>query len=113
MYFDNCFTPSELKEQYRYWCKSLHPDKGGDKAQFQEMQKQYKIKKTEVNNNEFVNTMPNIFSRKESYEYYYRPVVYVGILFNHYYKFIQKFGAEILIDANHIRLIFTKTTKYL
>lgn len=32
---------SKMKDKYRQYCSSLHPDKGGDTAKFQEMKQQY------------------------------------------------------------------------
>ena len=37
-YFTNCKTQEELKKEYRRLCKELHPDNGGNAADFQKMQ---------------------------------------------------------------------------
>lgn len=105
MYFDNCYTPEELKLRYRDMVKLLHPDKGGNKAQFQDMQNEYEQAKQRVNSQRSINTMPDLYSDSEAYEYMRRPVIYAGVVYNHYYKFTQAFGADILIDFVHIHLI--------
>ena len=108
-YFSNCYTPEELKAQYRYWAKELHPDKdGGDTQRFQSMHHEYEYAQLRVDDRRTKNTMPNYFDAKGSYEYFRRSVKFVGVYFNHYYKFIQDYGAEILIDIDHINLIFEK-----
>lgn len=40
-YFTNCKTQSDLKKRYRELCKKLHPDNGGNAAEFVEMQKEF------------------------------------------------------------------------
>lgn len=40
-YFNNINTLDELKKKYRELCLTMHPDKGGDKAAFQEMSAEY------------------------------------------------------------------------
>ena len=107
-YFNDCYTPEELKTKYRQLAKSLHPDKGGNKQQFQEMQGEYNRRKSIVGNNKTKNNLPDYFNVKGDYEYFRRKVKFVGVYFNHYYKFIQDYGAEILIDTDHINLIFQK-----
>lgn len=106
-FFKDCHTIDQLKDSYRYWCKKLHPDKGGDKVEFQVMQDEYQNKKWSLSVMERVNTLPDYFHKNGNYQYFRRPVKYVGVIYNHYYKFIQDFGADILIDVNNIRLIFT------
>jgi len=108
LHFANCYTPDELKTEYRRLAKLLHPDAGGDKAAFQELLIEYKQAKIRLDGFEKVNTMPDLFSTSGAYEYFRRPVKYGGVMYNHYYKFTQDFGADILIDIDHINLIFTK-----
>ena len=106
-YFTDCHTPEQLRSNYRYWSKVLHPDMPeGDKVRFQQMQNEYESAKWRVNTTK--NTMPNVFDRSVNYEYYRKSVKYVGVVYNHYYKFVQDFGADILIDLEHIRLVFEK-----
>ncbi len=107
-YFNNCHTPSEIKDQYRYWCKKLHPDKGGNSVEFREMQEEYELVENYVGGAEKQNTLPNYFETNGAYEYFRRKVKYEGVYFNHYYRFTQDYGAEILIDRQHINLIFQK-----
>lgn len=40
-YFTNCKTQEELKKEYRRLCKELHPDNGGNAADFQQMQSDF------------------------------------------------------------------------
>lgn len=40
-YFDNITTPEELKKQFRAYCVSMHPDKGGDPEEFKTMLAEY------------------------------------------------------------------------
>lgn len=40
-YFYDCATKEEAKKKYRELAKKLHPDHGGSKDEFQELQKQY------------------------------------------------------------------------
>lgn len=40
-YFTNCKTAEELKKEYRRLAKELHPDLGGRKEDFQEMQNEF------------------------------------------------------------------------
>ena len=40
-YFDNIFTAEELKKQFRAYCVSMHPDKGGDPEEFKQMMAEY------------------------------------------------------------------------
>lgn len=40
-YFNNITTLDELKKKYREYCLTMHPDKGGNKAAFQEMSAEY------------------------------------------------------------------------
>lgn len=108
MYFNNCFTPEDIHALYRYWAKRLHPDAGGSTKEFQDMQNEYESVKKSINSKSDQNTMPNYFNENGSYEYFRRKVKYVGVYFNHYYKFVQDFGADILIDIDHVKLIFVK-----
>lgn len=110
MHFYNCYTPDELKSRYRDLVKQLHPDKGGDKTQFQAMQGEYEQAKSRVQSQESINHLPDIFSPNEQYEYFRRSVKYTGVIYNHYYRFVQQFGADILIDSDHIKLIFRTYT---
>jgi hypothetical protein len=107
-YFNNCYTPDELKAEYRRLVKLLHPDKGGSNADFQQMQNLYEQAESSINNSTTKSTLPEMFSVNEGYEYFRRLVRYMGIFCNHYYKFIQDLGADILIDYSHLNLIFTK-----
>ena len=40
-YFDNISTAEELKKQFRAYCVSMHPDKGGDPEEFKQMMAEY------------------------------------------------------------------------
>ncbi len=110
-FFTDCYTPDELRKQYLYWAKVLHPDKGGDKVDFQRMQNEYEDALNTLKNNQH-KPMPQVFDARGNYEYFRRKVRYVGTIYGHYYKFIQDIGADILIDINHIQLIYSKP-KYL
>ena len=41
-YFKNISTPEELKKQFRQYCITMHPDKGGDAAEFAHMFAEYR-----------------------------------------------------------------------
>lgn len=104
MHFNNCHTPDELYTQYRYWAKKLHPDSGGNHHDFIEMKTEYENRKTEINN--YVDRLPDFFRKSISYEYFRRKVNYIGTVYGYYYKFIQDFGADILIDLDNVKLIY-------
>lgn len=40
-YFNNISTAEELKKQFRAYCVSMHPDKGGDPEEFKKMMAEY------------------------------------------------------------------------
>ena len=40
-YFSNITTPEELKKQFRAYCVTMHPDKGGDPEEFKAMVAEY------------------------------------------------------------------------
>lgn len=40
-YFNNITTPEELKKQFRAYCVTMHPDKGGDAEEFKAMMAEY------------------------------------------------------------------------
>lgn len=40
-YFNNISTAEELKKQFRTYCVSMHPDKGGDPEEFKNMMSEY------------------------------------------------------------------------
>lgn len=40
-YFKNITTVEEIKKQFRAYCVSMHPDKGGDAEEFKEMMSEY------------------------------------------------------------------------
>lgn len=40
-YFNNISTAEELKKQFRAYCVSMHPDKGGDSEEFKQMMAEY------------------------------------------------------------------------
>ena len=40
-YFKNISTAEELKKQFRAYCVSMHPDKGGDPEEFKAMMAEY------------------------------------------------------------------------
>ena len=40
-YFNNITTAEELKKQFRAYCVSMHPDKGGDPEEFKAMMAEY------------------------------------------------------------------------
>ena len=40
-YFNNITTAEELKKQFRTYCVSMHPDKGGDPEEFKQMMAEY------------------------------------------------------------------------
>lgn len=107
-YFDNCHTPEELKKTYHKLALKMHPDMGGKSSDFRKMKDEYDLREQQIKNNEHRVTMPLIFNMNESYEYFRRPVKYAGISYNHYYKFVQDFGADILIEEERTNLIFTK-----
>ncbi len=108
MYFIDCHTPEDLKDSYRYWAKKLHPDKGGSEVDFRTMHEEYERTLTGIEN--IKSTLPELFDLDEQYEYYFRKVNYAGTYYGYYYKFTQDIGADILIDVDHIKLIF-KTSK--
>jgi curved DNA-binding protein CbpA len=108
VYFESCNTLEELQREYRLICKMLHPDKGGDKAAFQEMQDEYQKVKNDIEYRTDHNDLYDFFSENEDYEYFRRPVKYSGKVAGCYYKFTQDKGADILIDKDHINLIFSK-----
>lgn len=107
-YFDLCYTLEELQDKYRAICKRLHPDKGGSKEDFQQMQEEYEAAKRSIEYRKAHDCLPDLFSESANYEYLRRPVRYSGKVGGHYYKFTQDYGANILIDKNHTNLIFTK-----
>lgn len=107
-YFEFCYTLDELQDKYRTICKRLHPDKGGNKEDFQHMQEEYEAAKRSIEYREAHDCLPDLFSKSANYEYLRRPVRYSGKVGGHYYKFTQDYGANILIDKNHTNLIFTK-----
>ena len=41
-YFNNISTAEEIKKQFRAYCVSMHPDKGGDPEEFKTMMSEYK-----------------------------------------------------------------------
>ena len=41
-YFKNISTPEELKKQFRQYCITMHPDKGGNAAEFAHMFAEYR-----------------------------------------------------------------------
>lgn len=106
-YFNECYTPDELHAKYRQFSKKLHPDMGGNKSDFQDMQNEYEQRKINILFAKH-DKLPDHFSCNGIYEYFRKSVKYVGVDYGHYYKFIQQFGADILIDINHINLIFVK-----
>ena len=40
-YFENITTAEELKKQFRTYCVTMHPDKGGDPEEFKAMLAEY------------------------------------------------------------------------
>ena len=40
-YFKNITTAEEIKKQFRAYCVSMHPDKGGDPEEFKAMMAEY------------------------------------------------------------------------
>lgn len=54
MYFTNCQTLAELKDEYRKVVMILHPDKGGDTQAFQEMRNEFESK-WEIVKNLYIN----------------------------------------------------------
>ena len=40
-YFNKISTAEELKKQFRVYCVSMHPDKGGDPEEFKKMMAEY------------------------------------------------------------------------
>ena len=40
-YFKNIITAEEIKKQFRVYCVSMHPDKGGDPEEFKLMMSEY------------------------------------------------------------------------
>lgn len=51
--------------------------------------------------------LPKIFSQNKKYQYFFRDIIYIGI-YEDYYKFSIINGANLLIDYNHITLIYEK-----
>ena len=49
-YFSGCSTEVELKKKHREWAKKLHPDRGGNAAQFRAMQEEYETLKKRFSN---------------------------------------------------------------
>lgn len=49
-YFSGCSTEQELKKKHREWAKKLHPDRGGNAAQFRAMQEEYETLKKRFSN---------------------------------------------------------------
>jgi len=46
IYFnDSSYTVASLKKQFRIWSKRLHPDTGGTKEKFQDLQREYEYAK--------------------------------------------------------------------
>lgn len=108
MLFNNCHTLEELTAKYRFYAKKMHPDMGGNHGDFVQMQNQYNERKHYINANCSQNTLPELFRRGVEYSYHFKVCKFVGIIWNHYYKFEQAFGADILIDIDNISLIFIK-----
>lgn len=86
----------------------MHPDRGCKSSDFRKMKDEYDLRDKQIESNQHRVTMRLLFSENESYEYFRRPVKYAGVSYNHYYKFVQDFGADIMIDADHVNLIYTK-----
>lgn len=101
VYFVHCYTPEEIKSEYRKQAMRLHPDKGGSDAAFRELNEQYqfRLKSAEKQSN-----LPEIFQVKGNYTYHRVKVMYTGCD-NHWYKFRKDFGADVLIDSDHLFLI--------
>lgn len=57
-------TPDEIKKAYRKLASQHHPDKGGDKAKFQEIQAAYDTLSTPEKRQQYDNPMPQGFSQR-------------------------------------------------
>ena len=107
-YFNECYTPTELQGQYRYWAKKLHPDtENGDTELFKVMQNEYEYRKKIIDESEHVLTIPQVYSKDKLYLWRKIPVNYIDIQYNYYYRFlaVSGKGTWILIDQNHHWLI--------
>lgn len=100
-HFANCYTTEEVKARYKTLAKTLHPDKGGTKEDFQELQNQYEQILESVKRQP---ALPVLYKVGEVYVYSRCDVVYYGCD-NHYYKFHKHKGADIWIDSLHTHLI--------
>ena len=100
-YFENCYTSDEIKTRYRQWAMKLHPDKGGDAADFRQLQNQYESIQKVIDRQPL---LPEMFKINGNYTYLKTKVIYTG-RDNHYYKFDKPGGAWILIDRDHLYLI--------
>ncbi len=104
IYFDGCYTIDEIKSRYRKWSMMLHPDVGGKAELFLEMKQEYDGKIDNVSRQPL---LPEYFNPRSDYEYFRRPVKYLS-RDNHYYRFEMQSGCGLLIDRDHLNLIWEK-----
>lgn len=69
MYFDNV-TDSELKNTYRRYAQTMHPDRGGSETEFKEMKRQYEYRLQYGKNQE---TTPTYKTTVETVNLYITP----------------------------------------
>lgn len=106
LHFNDCYTPDEIKTRYRKLAMSLHPDKGGDPADFRELQQQYEFKLSQASREP---QLPPFFHVDKAYTYFRAKVVYYQ-RDNHWYKFHKPGGADVWIDRDHLHLIKVENT---
>jgi hypothetical protein len=102
-FFDHCFTLEEIKEKYRLEAKVLHPDAGGEPADFRELKSQYDEALKMVSKKAL---LPELFVRVGKYKYQWVQVNYVT-RDNHYYHFTFMNGGRLQITGDRTDLIFT------
>ena len=104
-YFQTCFTTEEVKARYRQLAMKLHPDKGGNEADFRELNQQYEHFVLKVAQ---APDLPDIFSVDKDYEYFRSKIIYKARN-NHWYIFDRPSGAAVYIDSGHTNLIWEKS----
>lgn len=83
-YFEECRTAEELKEEYRRLCKELHPDRGGNKDEFQEMHKCYELRlEALVADSKYAHNSEELKKLRDlllHFLYIYKPGIYMRIM---------------------------------